>query len=260
MLFPHLTPAGAAEPVRGLNGSPLSLYPSVTGTQFRDCFVNQASLAFNSELTAGVSYYSRFGVSELAVKSAFLTLPYGSGSLGLNYNNYGFGEIMYHSFSVSGGMKLTETIAFGVDAGLEATATSTEDAGRLSATCQAGLIFTLSENTRAGLHVVNPVPGRLRHTPLPSALRAGASTYISDNLTLSVLFEKKTGTPLSLSTGMAYNINESFEIKAGYSTENNSLGFTGAFNFASFRAGISFLTHTRLGTSSIFSLSKSFSR
>lgn len=250
--------SGSGYPEGGFNGTLLPVYPSLTGTGVRDGFINQASLAYNTDLSAGFSYYSRFGVSELAVKSLYLTVPHGKGSLGFRYDNYGFEQLMYHSLSTAAGMRLSETVSLGVEAGIKATASPVEDVRMLTASGQAGIIVSVSENTRLGVHIVNPVPNSLRSTSLPSAIRAGAGTTVSDRLTVSVVLEKRTLQPLSLSAGICYDISSTTGIRAGYSSSTQSLGFTLTCRFGKLEPELSFLTHNRLGLSSMASIFRSF--
>jgi len=241
-------------PATGLSSVPLSFYPSNTGTGLRDCFVNQASLAFATRPSVGITYYSRFWVKELAIKSLSVIIPTGNGAFGINYSNTGFSELMYHSFSASCGMRLSDIIALGVEAGMEATSSPETDARNITATCEAGVILSLSDNLRVGLHIVNPVPNSLRSYPVASSISAGAESTVSDRVKVSVLIEKSTSLPLSFSAGFSYDLNASILLRAGYSTGTNSFGFTFGYRFGRYDSELSFLSHNRLGLSSIASI------
>ncbi len=252
LLSVHLFATGY--PVRGLSSVPLSLYPNVTGTGLRDCFVNQASLAFATRPSIGITYYSRFNVSELAIKSISVIIPTRNSAFAVNYSNTGFADLMYHSFSASGGMRLSDVIALGVEAGLEASTSPETDGRNIIATCEAGAIFSVTGNLRIGIHIVNPVPNSLRSYPVSSSVSAGAENTINERVKVSVLIEKSTILPLSLSTGINFDLNKSILLRAGYSTATNTFALTFGYRFGRYDSELSFMSHNRLGLSSIASI------
>lgn len=246
-------------PLRGMPDNP-SL-PFIAGKEYRNCFVNQASLGFVTEPAIGITYFSRFGVTELAVKSLGIIIPYKSrGAFSLHYSNYGFEEYRHHSFYGAGGFRLSETLLFGVEAGLEALFIPGTESRSIAATCSGGLIYTPSENSRLALHIVNPVPNSLRNSPMPGLIRTGAETDLGNRATVSALIEKRTGTPLSLTTGFTYGIREGISLTAGYSAGSKMLGFSLLWGFGNYNSSLSFLTHNRLGLSTIASLYREFPR
>jgi len=244
--------------ISGQNLSPPPLFPALTGSDFRDCFVNQASLAFVEKHTAGMEYFLRFGMPELAIKSLFYTGPFGGIAFGFRYSGYGFTELMYHHFSVAGGMSVSGSLAVGVEASVNTASSSSDEAATISASGQIGLIYSVSESTSLGIHLVNPVPDRLRDNPLPSALRVGAGTSVTDRASVSAMLEKSSHRPLSAAAGLSYDITQATTIRAGFDTGTASLGFTAVFRFTGFTCSLSFVTHSRLGLSPVAALSKSF--
>ena len=238
--------------------SPPPLFPSVTGSDFRDCFVNQAALAFVERHTVGIEYFSRFGMPELSIKSLFYTAPVGRGAFGFRYSGYGFSELMYHHFAVAGGMSVSENLALGVEASVNAALSPAEDAARLSASAQIGLIYRINDKTSLGVHMANPVPHRLREHPSASALRIGLGSSVSNRARVSAMLEKSSNRPLSAAAGLGYDIGQSATIRAGYESGTGSLGFTVIFRFAGFNCSISFVTHSRLGLSPVAAIDRSF--
>lgn len=244
--------------ISGLNLSPPPLYPSITGRDFRDCFINQAALAFVDNHTIGIEYYSRFSMPELSIRSLFYTAPVGRGAFGFRYSGYGFTELMYHHFAVSGGMSLSGNLALGVEASVDAAASPAQDAARLSASGQIGLIYSVNESTSLGIHLANPVPHRLREYPTPSALRVGIGSFVSNRAGVSAILEKSSHRPLSVAAGLSYDLTPATSLRAGFETGTGSLGFTAIFRFAGFNCSLSFVTHSRLGLSPVAALNKGF--
>jgi len=260
LLLLTLNLSATGYPARGLSAVPLSLYPTVTGSGVRDCFINQASLAFASQYSIGLTYYSRFWVKELAVKSISAVIPIRNGAFGINYSNTGFSELMYHSFSGSAGMRLSDVFSFGVEAGIEATGSTEAYARDIIATCETGAIFSVTDNLRVGLHVVNPVPNSLRSYPMSSSISAGVENVVSNRVSVSLLIEKTTMLPLSVSTGFSYQPVPSVVVRAGYSTATSAFGFTFGYRFGRYDSELSFLSHSRLGLSSVASIFGGFGK
>lgn len=237
-----------------------ALHPLITGTGFRDCFVNQASLAYYRQVTAGIEYHSRFAMPELAVKSLFLTLPCKHGSFGFRYSDYGFSELKYHYFSISGGLSLSPRLAMGVDMALTTPIAPAMEYNRINASGQAGMIYMISGNTRIGLHILNPVPGKTGKEHGEHGVRLGIDNMVNNDLQVTGLIIKRNGLPLSLAAGFIYKVSQSVGIRAGYETGNSSIGAAVTFAFAGFNAELAFQTHERLGLSPVVALSKTFGR
>jgi hypothetical protein len=254
LVLPLLNASATGFPDRGLNGAPLSLYPTVTGIGYRHCFINPASLSYAMQPAAGISYYSRYGVSELSIKSLSLIIPNRNGAFGFNYSNRGFSELMYHNFSVSSGLRLSDNISLGVEAGIDAASSPATDSRYITATCEAGVIVVVTKTLRVGLHLVNPVPNSLREYPLSSSAGTGAEIILSDYVSVSVLVEKSSRQPVSFSTGFNYQVTDEIQVRTGFSTSTKSFGFSFAYRFGSYDTELSFLSHTRLGISSLASV------
>jgi hypothetical protein len=251
---------GQGDRVTGSGLSPLPLHPFITGTGFRDCFINQAALAWIEDITAGIEYHSRFGMADLAVKSLFITVPHGKGSVGFRYSGYGFSELSIHSFSLSAGIPLSSNLAIGAEAGVETAVSPSLDAAKLSASGQAGMIWKVTESTSIGIHLVNPFPGSQRLYSSPSAIRAGVSSAAGYKVSVSAVLEKSSRRSLSMASGISYDLNETAPVRAGFDTGTGSLGFTVIFRFAGFTSSVSFLTHNRLGISPVAAVIRNFGR
>jgi len=195
---------------------------------------------------------------ELSIRSLLYAAPFGRGAFGFRYSGYGFSELMYHHFSVSGGMSLSGNFALGVEASLSAASLPAQDAARLSASGQIGLIYRATENTSLGIHLADPVPDRLREYPSPSALRVGIGSIVSDRARVSAMLEKRSHHPLSAAAGLSYDITPATTFRTGFETGTGSLGFTALFRFAGFSCSLSFVTHSRLGISPVATIDKSF--
>lgn len=254
-------PLGAiVDPSRGLMTPPLPLFPSVTGTGINSWVSNQAALALTEKPFVSASLFSRFGINELSVKSLFMAFPAGNGAFGLRYSGYGFSEMMFHSAGISAGMKLSPALSLGVDAGIEALVAPAAGNDRLSATAQAGLIWNISESAVIGLHLINPHAPAFRDSELRPAVRAGAGTLINDNLSVTGVIEKRSGVPLSLATGIEYDITPSVMVRTGFETVSGSFGLAVRFRFAGFISEFAFVTHNRLGISPGVVIGKSFGK
>ena len=258
LLFASIVTSAA----RPFNALPVDTsLPSVAGRTIRDISMNQASLAFAESPAAGIVYYSRFGISELAVKRADVVMPFRDrGAFSLSLTNYGFEEYSYSSLTGSGGMQISESLLLGVGIGVERIRTAMTEKGYNAATASIGMIYMPSSSARVALHLVNPIPGKLRNEPQLSAIRTGVEGDIGDRLTLSVMAEKREHEPLSLIAGFRYSPTDPVTISAGHNTDTGAFGFALCWRFGNNDAALSFLSHNRLGISTAVSIYRLFGR
>lgn len=217
---------------------------------FWPSFHNQALLHANRSLSAGINYENRFGITELGTRTAGLIIPAGSASLGAVWSHFGYNHFRREFAGLSCGMALSENIAAGVQVDYIAEKSSGEYEKRNTLTFEAGLLFSVKENVRIGIHLFNPVPGSLRRTFLTTALRAGAGIDLSKSLFAGAEAEMRSGEELILRTGFEYRGFDKFLMRGGFSTENSSFSFGVGYLLKSLKLDLAFSTHERLGITS----------
>ena len=223
-------------------------------TGFWTSFNNQASLAYNNAISAGVNYENRFFISELGTRTAGLVIPAGKSSLGIIWSHFGYPDFRRDMAGFACGLALSDKIAAGVQIDYFFEKTSGDYTDDQKITFEAGLHIIPSENTRIGIHIFNPVPNSLRKSFLPSTLTVGAGTEISKVLFAGAEIEMSSGEKLLLRTGFEYEAGKSFWLRGGFSTENSSFSFGLGYLFKSIKLDIGFSTHEKLGVTSSVSL------
>jgi len=218
-------------------------------------FHNQASLAYNSNTAFSFSYENRFGINELSVKSACMIIPAGNGSAGLFYSRSGFTEYRREAIGLASGLKLTPGLSAGVQIDLFAEHQQGEYEDYLQISCEAGLIYELSQDIRIGIHIFNPVPNSLRSVPVPSSIRTGAGITISEVLFTGLEAELISGGKINIRTGFEYKSGKKAVLRCGYSTAEPSFTFGFGWITGPASVDIAFSTHPRLGVTSGFSFS-----
>jgi len=230
----------------------------LTGNGFWVSFRNQALLAPNRSLKAGINYENRFSISELGTRTAGLIIPAGTASLGITYSHFGYKHFRRELAGLGCGMALSENIDAGIQIDYIAEKTSGEYADRHCLTFEAGLLISPKENIHIGIQVFNPVPNSLRKSFLPTALRAGAGIELSRLLFAGAEAEMSSGEKLILSTGFEYKVFEKLHLRGGFSTGNTSFSFGLGYLLKSLQLDLAFATHERLGITSSASLVFSF--
>jgi len=248
----------------GFSGDPFSLKAGareagmagvcVMNNDLWSSFNNQAGLAFNKTLTFGFNYENRFTIKELGIRSAGLVIPAGRVSLGAVYSNFGYADFRRELIGVACGMPFSDNIAAGVQIEYFSEKTIGEYHNSQILTCEAGIIMTISENVKTGIHLVNPVPNSLRRSDLPSELRAHLGMNLSKELFAAVEAKMKTGQKLVIRTGFEYEAAKKFIVRGGFSTENNSFSFGIGYSAGPARVDLAFATHEKLGITSSISM------
>ncbi len=248
--------ASGADPYRipaGADGSGMASV-CVMKNGFWSSFHNQALLAGNRSISAGINYENRFNISELGTRTAGIVISAGSTSLGIVYSHFGYNYFRREMGGLSCGVTLSENIAAGVQIDYFSEKTSGEYENRRSVTCEAGLLISPKENVRIGIHIFNPVPNSLRKTFLPTVLRAGAGIDLSKVLFAGAEAEMSSGEKLILRTGFEYEAFKKFRLRGGFCTENTSFSFGLGYLLKSLQIDLGFSTHEKLGITSSASL------
>jgi hypothetical protein len=217
-------------------------------------FHNQAGFAFNDALAFGFNYHNRFSIKELGTRSAAITIPAGSVSVGAVYSHFGYSDFRRQMIGIASGMSLSDIIAAGVQIDYFSEKTTGEYYNNQMLTCEAGIIIKASENVKIGIHVFNPVPNSLRKSDMPTQLKAGAGVRLNKELSAGVEAEMCTGNKLIIRTGFEYEAAKNLMLRGGFSTENSSFCFGTGFKAGPAMIDFGFASHEKLGITSSVSV------
>jgi hypothetical protein len=227
---------------------------SVVKPGFWSSFANQALLAENRSLLAGINYENRFFINELGTRTAAAVIPAGTTSLGIIWSHFGYTHFRRERAGIACGLPLSENINAGVQIDYYSEKTSGEYDNNQFVTFETGLTYRVTPNIIAGVHLFNPIPRLRRKSFLPSSIQAGAGIELSNVLFAGIEAEMSSGRSLVFRSGFEYKAGESFWLRGGFSTENTSFTFGLGYQVKSVRIDLSFATHERLGVTSGASL------
>jgi hypothetical protein len=243
---PYIVSAGATESGMG--------YSCVSKPGFWSSFGNQASLASVRSFSAGINYENRFNISELGTRTIGAVIPSGKTTIGALYSNFGYREFTRHTAGIACGMELSKRMSAGVQIDFFLEKTPGDYRERKAVTFEAGVIISASEKTSIGIQIFNPLPGTIRKTYLPTAIRAGAGTNLSSSFYASAEVQMCMGRKPEFRTGFEYKVTEKFLVRSGFSSRNTSFCFGIGYRLKSVGFDLSMMTHERLGVTSAASM------
>lgn len=211
---------------------------------------NQASLAGINGTSAGIYSEQRF-IKENRFYAVAASLPTALGNFGMILNYAGFKNFNEHKLGIAYGRKLSGKISIGVQFNYYGyRAPSYAPASALN--FEAGAIIRLAANLNCGIHVYNPVAGRLGKSgnrKLAAAYKFGAGFDASENVFISAEAIKEEGRTVNVNAGILYRYKDRFFARIGLTGEISG-GYAGAgVYFRSLRIDIAVNYHPQLGFS-----------
>ena len=117
---------------------------------------------------------------------------------------------------------------------------------------EAGAIIHFTDDFNGGIHIYNPVGGKLNNVDkekLASAYKMGFGYDASDNFFISADIVKEEDKPINVVAGLQYNFAKQFFARAGFMSESGT-AFTGlGVAWKNFRLDVAGSYHPQLGFS-----------
>ncbi|MBL0144817.1 MAG: hypothetical protein IPP48_02705 [Chitinophagaceae bacterium] len=117
---------------------------------------------------------------------------------------------------------------------------------------EAGAILHFTDKFNGGIHIYNPVGGKLNNSDnekLASVYEIGFGYDASDNFFISADMVKEEDKPINVIGGLQYNFAKQFFARAGFMSES-STAFAGlGLAWSNFRIDVSGSYHPQLGFS-----------
>jgi len=222
---------------------------------------NQAGIAWVPSPSVGLHFENKFAVPEYSLSAMSAVIPTGHGSIGTML--YYFGYSMYHDIRVgiAYGHSFSERFAAGIQLNYINTYIADSYGSFHSVVAEGGIMAIPVENLYLGVHVYNLTASKMsdpERDPLPVILRMGMGYQFRQRLFVSIETEKDKSHKAVFKTGAEFNINETFFLRTGYSTNPGKPSFGFGFLFYNFRADIAMTLHPTLGFTPYFSLMYSF--
>ncbi len=221
---------------------------------------NQAALAQIKSAGVGVYGERRFLLAENSVYGLAAAIPTKKGNFGVQVNYAGFTNFNEQK----AGLAYARSLGTKLDIGIQFNYYGYKIPAYNNASTinfEAGAIVHFSEKLNAGIHVYNPVSGKLGKTgdeKLASAYKFGLGYDASDNFYVSSEIVKEEDQPINITSGVQYHFKKQFFARAGFRSDN-STGFAGiGFLYNGLRIDIASSFHPQLGVSPGFLLIYNF--
>lgn len=213
---------------------------------------NQAALA--QAKTAGVGIFGerRFMLEETSIYGLALALPTKNlGNFGVMVNYSGFTNFNENKAGIAYARSLGKMVDIGVQ--FNYYGYRIPSYGNASAiNFEAGALVHLTDKLNAGVHVYNPVGGKLGKEgdeKLASSYQLGLGYDASDNFYFSAEMVKEEDKEVNVIGGIQYHFKKQFFARAGFMSETGS-GFAGlGLAWNTFRFDIAASYHPQLGFS-----------
>lgn len=212
---------------------------------------NQAALAAAKHAGIGVFGERRFMLKETSVYTLGAAVPTRLGNLGIQVNYAGFKNFRENKIGLAYARKLGKSVYVGVQFNYYSySVPAYQKASAIN--FEIGAMFHLTKKLNAGIHVYNPVGGKLGKTgeeKLASAYKIGLGYDASEKFFISSEIIKQEDKAVNIMAGLQYQFAKQFFAKAGFVSESGS-GYAGAgVGLKNFRLDISSGYHPQLGFS-----------
>jgi hypothetical protein len=212
---------------------------------------NQASLMQAKSAGAGVFGERRFMLRETSVYTLGATMPSRLGNFGIQINYAGYKNFNENKIGVAYARRLGRLIDVGVQFnyyGYRIPAYGNASAINF----EIGALLHLTDQLLAGLHVYNPVGGKLGKNSaekLASAYKFGLGYDVSDKFFISAEIIKQEDKAINVTAGLQYQFAGQFFIKAGFMSESTAAYAGAGIAWKKLRLDISSSYHPQLGFS-----------
>ena len=212
---------------------------------------NQAALAQTKNAGAGIYGERRFLLKETSSYTLGAAFPTRMGNFGLQLNYSGFKNFNENKIGLAYARKLGKVVDVGVQFnyyGYRIPAYGNAS----SINFEIGAMMHLTDKLNAGVHVYNPVGGKLgkdKEEKLASVYKAGLGYDASDHFFVSAEIIKEEDKPVNVIAGLQYQFAKQFFARAGFIGESTTAYAGAGISWKNLRLDISSGYHPQLGFS-----------
>ena len=212
---------------------------------------NQAALAQSKSAGIGVFGERRFLLSETSVYTLGASLPTRLGNFGIQINYAGFKNFTENKIGLAYARKLGKLVDVGVQFnyyGYRIPAYGNAS----TINFEIGAILHLTDKLNAGIHVYNPVGGKLgknSNEKLAAAYKIGLGYDASDRFFISSEIIKEEDKAINVIAGLQYQFAKQFFAKAGFISGSTTAYAGAGIAWKNLRLDISASYHPQLGFS-----------
>ncbi|MEO9211417.1 MAG: hypothetical protein ABI208_09980 [Ginsengibacter sp.] len=210
---------------------------------------NQAAIAQIKNPTFGVYGERRFMLGATDMYSAVFVLPTTQGNFGIQADYFGYKN--YNESQI--GLAYGRSLGSKLDLGVKFNYYSFRIPGYQTASAvnfEIGAIAHLTDRLHVGIHVYNPVGGKLSNTDnekLSSTYTFGMGYELSENFIVSAEIYKQEDLPINVNAGVQYNFDKQFFARAGINSQTESPYAGAGVSWNNLRLDVSASYHPQLG-------------
>jgi hypothetical protein len=210
---------------------------------------NTAALAQINSTSIGVYGEKRFLLASTNLYSAVAALPTKQGNFGLQFDYFGYSN--YNESQI--GLAYARSLGSKLDIGIKFNYYGFRIPAYGNASSinfELGAIAHLTDKLHAGIHVYNPVGGKLSKTnneELTSIYKFGIGYDASEKFLVSAEIIKEEDKPVSVDVGFQYNFLKQFIVRAGTSSETSNSYVGAGVSWKTFRLDLTAGYHPHLG-------------
>ncbi len=213
---------------------------------------NQAALAQVKTGGVGVFGERRFLLSENSLYGLAATIPTSKGNFGIQVNYSGFKNFNENKIGLAYGRKLGKALDLGLQFNYYGYRVP-QYGNASSVNFELGVILHISDQLNAGVHIYNPVGGKLGkgagEEKLASAYKLGLGYDATENFYVSAEIIKEEDKPVNVVGGIQYHFAKQLFARAGFISETGS-GFAGVgLGWKNLRLDLAGNYHPQLGFS-----------
>lgn len=212
---------------------------------------NQAALAQVKTAGVGVFGERRFLLTENSVYGLAAAIPTKQGNFGLQVNYAGFKNFNEQKAGLAYARKLGKLLDLGIQFNYYSYRVP-QYGNASSINFEIGAILHFTDKLNGGIHIYNPVGGKLgklQDEKLASAYKFGMGYDASDNFYVSAEIIKEEDKPVNVNGGIQYQFLQQFFARAGFVSATGS-GFAGVgVGWKNLRLDVSGSYHPDLGIS-----------
>jgi len=235
---------------------------SVALSGFWNILNNQAGMATLKNPTAGISYESKFNISQLSNKTIAFAYPTNAGVLGVDINHFGYSKYNEIKAGLTYARAFGKYIRIGLQLDYLQTTIGDGYGSKSNVTFELGVQSDINKEITLGAFVFNPIRVKLSDYAderIPAILRFGVAWHFSESFLATAEAEKSSFYPnIIIRGGLEYNLKKKFIFRTGFSSGEEIFAFGFGLYVKGLRFDISAIMHQTLGFSPQASLTYSF--
>jgi hypothetical protein len=212
---------------------------------------NQAALARVKNAGIGVFGERRFLLQETSAYTLGAAIPTRLGNFGVQVNYAGFKNFNEQKLGLAYARSLGRKVDIGVQFnyyGYRIPAYGNAS----SINFEAGAIFHFTDKVQGGIHVYNPVGGKIgkqKQEKLAAAYKAGLGYDASENFFISTEVSKEEDKPVNVTAGLQYRFAKKLYARGGFMSESTTAFAGVGIGWSNLRLDIAGSYHPQLGFS-----------